>query len=189
MDVSGLAKLEKVVVLMPGKDPTLSSKRQLVQAVVTVTLATSALFPANGFALAAMQAHATPTVAGTAVAAAPAQSQYDRIAIQTLDDIVNGNFTAATAHFDATMRELLPPDALAGAWETYQDKFGPYQSHGDPQHVAFGEFTVANMPLRMEHQPGEFRVTFHKDGSIAGLLFLETGVPISVVSSARGPFR
>lgn len=189
MDVSGPAALEKVVVLMPDKGPKFSSKRQLGQAVATVTLAACALFPANGFALAAMQAYATTTVAGPAAAAAPAQTPYDRIAIQTLDDIVNGNFTAATAHFDTTMRKLLPPDALAEAWETYQDKFGRYQSHGEPKDVAFGEFTVVNVPLHMERQPGEFRVTFHKDGSIAGLLFLETGVPISGVSSAVGPFR
>ncbi|MGR4878073.1 DUF3887 domain-containing protein [Streptomyces sp. LARHCF249] len=173
---------------MPGKDPTPSGKRQLVEAVATVTLAACALFPANGLALADVQEHATTTVAGRA-AAAPAQTQYDRIATQTLNDIVNGKFTAATARFDATMRELLSPDALAEAWETYQDKFGRYQSHGDPKDVTFGEFTVVNVPLRMEREPGEFRVTFHKDGSIAGLLFLETGVPLSVVGSARGLFR
>ncbi|MFD7257993.1 DUF3887 domain-containing protein [Streptomyces sp. NPDC059874] len=173
---------------MPDKGPTLRSNRQLVEAVAAVTLAACAWFPATGFAVAAMQANTVTTVAGPA-AAAPAQTQYDRIATQTLDDIVNGNFTAAAAHFDTTLRKLLPPDALAGAWETYQNKFGSYQSHGDPNDVAFGEFTVVNVPLSMERRPGEFRVTFHKDGSIAGLLFLDTGVPISVVSSARGPFR
>ncbi|MFG2986531.1 DUF3887 domain-containing protein [Streptomyces sp. NPDC048258] len=171
--------LEKAVVLMSDEDTTFNRKRRLVQAVATVSLAACALLPANGFAPAAMQAHAATTVAGPAAAASPAQTRYDRIATQTLDDIVNGNFTAATAHFDATLRKLLPPDALAEAWETYQDKVGRYQSHGDPKDVAFGELTVVNVPLRMEHRPGEFRLAFHEDGSIAGLWFLETGVPIS----------
>ncbi|MFE9636709.1 DUF3887 domain-containing protein [Streptomyces sp. NPDC006463] len=164
---------------MPDRGTTLSGKRQLVQVVATATLAACTLLPANGFALAARQAHATTTVASSPAAPSPAQTQYDRIATQTLDDIVNGNFTAATAHFDTTVRKLLPPDALASAWETYQDGFGRYQSHGAPKDLAFGEFTVVNVPLSMERKPGEFRVTFHKDGSIAGLYFLGTGAPIS----------
>ncbi|MFD9408137.1 DUF3887 domain-containing protein [Streptomyces sp. NPDC059989] len=144
----------------------------------TVTLTACVLVPANGFASAAVQAHAPTTVAGPAVAASPAQTRYDRIATQTLDDIVNGNYAAATAHFDATMRKALPPDALAEAWKTYQDQFGRYQSHGDPKDVAVGEFTMVNVPLRMEKHPGEFRVTFHEDGTIAGLWFLAPGAPV-----------
>ncbi|WP_405676617.1 DUF3887 domain-containing protein [Streptomyces sp. NBC_00868] len=176
---------------MPDEGTALSGKRQLVQAAATVALTACALLPANDFALAAMRAHATTTVAGPAAAASPAQTKYDRISTQTLDDIVNGNFTAATAHFDTTVRKLLPPDALASAWETYQDGFGRYKSHGDPKDLAFGEFTVVNVPLRMERQPGEFRLTFHKDGSIAGLFFLGTGTPIvgqpaSVPAPPRG---
>lgn len=179
MDVSGPAGLKKVVVLMSDRDTTLSSKRQLVQAVATITLAACALLLANGVALAAVQAHATTTVAGSASAATPAQTRYDRIALQTLDDIVKGNFTAATARFDATMRTQLPPATLATAWKTFQNQFGRYQSHGDPKDVAFGEFTAVKVPLRMERTPAEFRVTFHKDGSIASLFFLWTGAPVS----------
>lgn len=99
---------------------------------------------------------------------------------------MNGNFNAATAPFDGTVRKVLPPDAPAGARDIYHDEFGRHQPHGDPNDAAFGACTV---PLRMEDRLGEFRVTFHKDGSIAGLLFLGTGGPISVVSSARGLFR
>ncbi|MER5727356.1 DUF3887 domain-containing protein [Streptomyces sp. NPDC002138] len=178
MEVSGPAKLEKVVVLMPDKDTTLGSKRQLVQAVATVALTACVLLPANGFAQAAIPARATTTVAEQ-TAAIPDQTRYDQIALQTLDAIVSGDYAAATAHFDTNMRKLLTPDALGGAWAAYQAKFGSYQSHGDPKDVLFGEFTVVNVPLTMEHQPGEFRVTLHMDGSIAGLQFLQTGVPIS----------
>lgn len=179
MEVSGPAVPEKVMDLMPGKDTKLSSKRYLVQALATITLAGCALLPASGFAPAAVSAHAATTVVGPAVAASPTQTPYDRIATRTLDDIVNGDFEAATARFDATMRTALPPDRLAKAWETYQEEFGRYRSHGDPRDVVFGQFTVVNVPLDMERRPGEFRVSFHKDGSIAGLLFLEPGVPIS----------
>lgn len=182
MDLSGPAEREKAVVLM-RRNATLSN-RHLGQAAATVTLAACALLPVNGSALAAMQNRATATATATATVGDPAaasrdQTRYDRIAVQTLDDIVNGDFTAATAHFDTTVRKLLPPDALAGAWETYQGKLGRYQSHGDPRDDVSGEVTVVNVPLRMERQPGDFRVTFHEDGSIAGLWFLQAGLPIS----------
>ncbi|MFG2873623.1 DUF3887 domain-containing protein [Streptomyces sp. NPDC048337] len=159
---------------MPDKDTAVSGKRRRVRAVAAVTLAACALLPVNGPASAATQADAASTVA-----AAPVQTRYDRIATQALDDIVKGDFTAATAHFDATVRKLLPPDVLAKSWQAYQDQLGRYQSHGDPKDTAFGELTVVNIPLTMEHRPGEFRVTFHEDGSIAGLWFLEPGVSIS----------
>ncbi|MFC9294079.1 DUF3887 domain-containing protein [Streptomyces sp. NPDC057011] len=160
---------------MPDRDTALSSRRQLVRAAAAISVAAACmLFPAGGFArAAAMQAHATATVA------AAAQTPYDRIAAQTLDAIVKGDFAAATAHFDATMRKALTPDTLAKSWDAYQDEFGRYQSHGEPEDVPFGELTVVNTPLTMEHRPGEFRLAFHKDGTIAGLWFLEPGVPIS----------
>lgn len=179
MDVSGPAQLERAVVLMPDEHTTPRSKQQAVRAVATVTLAAYALLSANGSAVAAMQSHATTTVAAPAAPAAPAQTQYDRIALQILNDIVSGDFAAATAHFDARTRKQLPPAALAEAWESYQDQFGRYQSHGNPKDVTFGEFTVVNVPLSMERRPGEFRVTFHEDGTVAGLWFLGTGTPIS----------
>ncbi|WP_328622589.1 DUF3887 domain-containing protein [Streptomyces sp. NBC_00354] len=183
MDVSGAAEPERGVVVMPRNVTTFSSgERQLVQAVATGALAACMLLPASDFASAAMQAHAaTTTVAGRVAAASPAaRTPYDRTATRTLDDIVSGNVAGATAHFDATLRKVLTPDALAGAWKTYQATFGRYRSHGDPEDVAAGEFTVVSVPLRMEREAGEFRVSFHEDGSVAGLWLLEPGVPISL---------
>ncbi|MGW2881676.1 hypothetical protein ACWDBP_36800 [Streptomyces sp. NPDC001233] len=84
-------------------------RRRLARAVGTVVLAASALLPAQVSALAA--------------------SQDDTIALQTLDDIVKGDYTAATAHFDATVRRQLPPDALEKAWRNYEAQFGAYRSH------------------------------------------------------------
>ncbi|MGW7098759.1 DUF3887 domain-containing protein [Streptomyces sp. NPDC054838] len=179
MDMSDY-RAGEVVVLMPGKDSTLSSKRHLAQAVVPLVLAACVLLPAGAFPPAAALTPAASTVAGTVAAPLPAQTRYDRIALQTLDAIANGRFTAATAHFDPTVRKLLPPAALAQAWQAYQTAFGRYRSHGDPKDVASGGFTVVQVPLSMEHRAGEFRVNFHEDGTIAGLWFLKTGVPASV---------
>jgi hypothetical protein len=95
-----------------------------------------------------------------------------------LDAIIRGDFATATAHFDSLMQQKLTPDELASSWATYQEAFGNYQSHGNPQDVPRGDLTVVNIPLQMARIPGEFRVTFHKDGTVAGLYFLKTGVPV-----------
>jgi hypothetical protein len=108
-----------------------------------------------------------------------AQGRYDGQAQQILDSIVRGDFNSATAHFDRTMQQRLSPEALASAWAQYQHQFGAYQSHGDPQDVPRADLTVVNIPLKMATLPGEFRVTFHdNDGTVAGLFFLRTGVPV-----------
>lgn len=102
----------------------------------------------------------------------------DELALATLDQIVQGDNAAATAHFDQTMTDMLSAPALGQAWITYQQLLGTYQSHGDPQDVQRGELTVVNVPLQMEHTPGQFRLTVHPDGTVAGLYFLKEGVPV-----------
>jgi Protein of unknown function (DUF3887) len=77
------------------------------------------------------------------------------------------------------MKQKLTPEDLSSSWTTYQEAFGKYQSHGAPQDVPLGELTVVNTPLQMERQPGEFRVTFHPDQTVAGLFFLKAGTPVS----------
>jgi hypothetical protein len=114
----------------------------------------------------------SPTTAAATISA------DDQLAIQALDALVRGDFASVTAHFDITMSQTLTPEALASAWDTYQHAFGTYQSHGDPHDVPLGALTVVNVPLQMQAMPGEFRITFHPDSTVAGLYFLKTGVPI-----------
>jgi Protein of unknown function (DUF3887) len=110
--------------------------------------------------------------------ASPTPNQDDKLALQMLDAIVRGDFATATAQFDSLMREKLTAEQLRSDWGTYQEALGNYQSHGDPQDVLRGDLTVVNIPLQMAREPGQFRVTFHKDATVAGLFFLKTGVPV-----------
>lgn len=99
-------------------------------------------------------------------------------AVSLLDDVVGGNMAAVTTDFDPTLRKSLTPQSLGSVWSVYQRTFGQYQSHGDPQQVQRADLTVVSVPLSMANQPGEFRVKFHGDGTIAGLYFLKAGVPV-----------
>jgi hypothetical protein len=113
-----------------------------------------------------------------AAPAATAAATPDQVALATLDNIVQGDNAAASAPFDQTMHAMLPVQALGQAWTTYQQQFGGYQSHGDPEDIQRGDLTVVNVPLQMARQPGQFRLTVHPDGTIAGLYFLKEGVPV-----------
>ncbi|AOR34329.1 hypothetical protein BFF78_27695 [Streptomyces fodineus] len=151
---------------MSDKDLARGGERRLVRAAAaSLALAVSALLPAAASALAA--------------------PKNDTVALQTLDDIVKGDYKAATAHFDANVRGHLPPDALKQAWTNYQAQFGRYQSHQKPKDAKSGKFTVVSVPLRMQHGPGEFRVSFDDKGAVAGLFFLKPGVPVPKPSATR----
>jgi hypothetical protein len=114
----------------------------------------------------------------SAAPAAFADTNPDQVALATLDDIVRGDYPAAVAPFDERMHKMLTDKALGQAWSTYQQQFGAYQSHGDPQDVPHGDITVVNVPLQMQKRPGQFRVSVHPDGTVSGLYFLREGVPV-----------
>lgn len=115
----------------------------------------------------------------TSASTTATSDQDSQLALQILDAVVRGDFKAATARFDSKLQQELPPDQLGAAWATYQDAFGKYQSHGDPTQVPVRDLTVVSVPLKMERKPGEFRASFQRDGTVAGIYFLETGVPYS----------
>jgi len=115
----------------------------------------------------------------TSTPAAASPNAVDPLAVEILDAITRGDFDAATARFDDQMKRKLPPQDLASSWRTYQEAFGTYQTHGGPQDVPLGDLTVVNIPLEMQREPGEFRVTFHPDQSVAGLWLLKPGTPVA----------
>ena len=121
---------------------------------------------------------ATSSSSATAAPTTAAQSQDVQAALQILDAIVRRDFTTATAHFDKQMRQTEPAPKLASDWAAYQQEFGNYQSHGDPQQVQIADLTVVNIPLQMQQAPGQYRVSFKADGTVAGLAFLKAGVPL-----------
>jgi Protein of unknown function (DUF3887) len=105
-------------------------------------------------------------------------NNQDTLALDILDEIVRGDYAAATTSFDAQMHQKVSTQLLADSWKSYQQTLGAYESHGDPQQVPHGDLTIVNVPLQMQQEPGQFRVTFHSDGTVAGLLFLRAGVPV-----------
>lgn len=96
---------------------------------------------------------------------------------QIVSDVASGNFAAVTADFDATMRTALPLPALQNSWRTFQEQFGAYRDYGTPTSVMKGQLDVERVPVTMASGAEEVRVTFHPDGTIAGLFFLSANAP------------
>jgi hypothetical protein len=169
---------------MPGLDPGMEHDLDIARRRKLITWARGAAVAtalgATVLTLTACQGnHSGNTAASSTSATAATPSQDDPVALQILDAITRGDFETATARFDSDMKQKLTPQDLSAAWTTYQEAFGKYQSHGGPQDVPVGDLTVVNTPLQMERQPGEFRVTFHPDQTVAGLWFLKPGTPVS----------
>lgn len=160
--------------------------RRAVLVVPAAMLASHALLLTSGSMPGATPAYAAAAVVAPAVTTVPAQPDDKQLALDTLDEVVRGNFTAVSARFDESVRQEASPEFLAKSWKDYQETFGRYQSHGDPEQVETGSGVVVNVPLRMAKQPGEFRVTFNEDGRLMGLYFLRAGVPVpQIVDSLR----
>ncbi|MFF2195811.1 DUF3887 domain-containing protein [Streptomyces sp. NPDC058157] len=139
-------------------------------AVVAVAAAAALCVVADGSAAA---------VAGRpAEVTAPARDSYARPALDTLDEVVRGDFDAVRARFGTELRQQVSPEALRQSWDAYRAEFGDYVSHGEPRQTGVAAGTVVSVPLRMAKQPGEFRVTFGADGRLTGLWFLRAGVPL-----------
>ena len=111
-------------------------------------------------------------------AAAGTGGSFDARAEQVVTDLNAGDFSDVAAEFDATMSSQLTADDLALAWKTYQDLLGSFQSAGQPTSVMRGDITVEQVPVQLAQSPGEVRVSFNPDGTIAGLFFLRPGVPV-----------
>lgn len=152
---------------------------RLVRLVPAVLLASGAVLLTNGSLPAAARTGVPVEVTAPAVPAAlPGQADDERLALDTLDEVVRGDFAAVSARFDETLRHQATPEALAQSWKDYQEQFGPYRSHGDPQQVTSVHGSVVTVPLQMENGAGDFRVTFNEGGHLIGLYFLRTGVPV-----------
>ena len=114
---------------------------------------------------------------GTGGVATPSPQPFAAKARQLVSDLAAGNFAAVEAEFDATMRLAQPAAVLSNNWRTYEELLGAFVSQGTSSSVSLGALDVERVPVTMAGGPGEVRVTFHPDRTVAGLYFLKAGAP------------
>ena len=126
--------------------------------------------PRAGAVMAAL-ALSLPLAAGCSSSSKPANSTFAQAAKQAIDDLAAGNFGNITSHFDPEVAAHYSGAQLAGDWQAFQDKAGNYVSHGEPKEVKKGDLTIEQLSLKLSKHTGQFQVTYHPDGTIAGIHF------------------
>lgn len=95
-----------------------------------------------------------------------------------LRQIQHGDCGPTAAAFDPLVRSHLDATQLCASFVDYTDQFGRIVSTTPAHATMRGRLTVIQIALRLERARGEYRVTFHPDGTIAGIYFLRAGVPL-----------
>ena len=105
-------------------------------------------------------------------------SPFDAKADRVVKELAAGQADPIVSQFDATMRDGQNAEKLTTAWRTYEERFGQFVSAERAKATKRGDLTVERVTVKMAHSAGEIRVTYHPDGTIAGLYFLKPGVPV-----------
>lgn len=96
-----------------------------------------------------------------------------QLATSVIRDLAAGQWERVTEQFDPTMRDGLPPEALAAAWAQIVGMAGAFEGHGEPTAVRAGDVTITNTLLTLEADDYTARIVFRDDQTIAGLHILE----------------
>jgi hypothetical protein len=102
---------------------------------------------------------------------------FESQARTVVDDLAGGRFLRVENKFDPTMSSQLSSVQLSNNWRTYQEAVGTYKSTDNVALVKQGDLSVERVTITTSTGTGEVRITYHPDGTIAGLYFLNTGAP------------
>ncbi|MBV8692171.1 MAG: DUF3887 domain-containing protein [Actinobacteria bacterium] len=106
-----------------------------------------------------------------------ARGPFSSRAAEVTTDLGAGKFDAVAAMFGPVMKGSLSVSRMATDWQGYEVTYGRYRRHGTPKSVMKGQVDVERVPVTMEQGKGEVRVSFDRDGTIAGLYFLKADAP------------
>ena len=96
-------------------------------------------------------------------------------AAEITDQLAAEKWAEVRAQFDDNMKAKLAEDGLANAWAQVVKAKGEYVSRGEPTQLgspAGEELYVFDTPVEFEQGPMKTRLTFHADGTVAGLFIL-----------------
>jgi dienelactone hydrolase len=102
----------------------------------------------------------------------PASDDQQAVAQAVIDNMIAGDFEAATANFNDSMLGALPPDTLSQTWDTLLMQVGAFQSVDDEiTSQAQDDLTTYFFILRFEKMALQASVTVDAEGQVAGLYF------------------
>jgi pimeloyl-ACP methyl ester carboxylesterase len=94
--------------------------------------------------------------------------QAARVFVEQLD---KGEFAQATSDFDATMRKVMPAEALKKSWDKVLADAGAFKKHLSTRVEPAGKYQAAIVTCEFAKGKWDTRVVFDKDAKITGLFF------------------
>jgi hypothetical protein len=91
---------------------------------------------------------------------------------QLLGDLLAGHWAAVCAQFGPQVAARLDPPGLASVWAQVIGLAGEYERGGQWSVYQAGDYTLADSPLYFEAGTRVMRVSYTRDGQVAGLFFL-----------------
>ncbi len=85
-----------------------------------------------------------------------------------IDQLVKGDYKAATGNFDDKLREALGPEKLGEVWQAVDTHYGKLESRGNPQNMMYQGLAVITVPLRFSNGTLSARLACAADGKFAG---------------------
>ena len=95
---------------------------------------------------------------------------------QLLAYLTAGRWADVCAQFGDAVAARLDPPRLAAVWAQVIGMVGQYERHGEPRVYQAGDLTVVDTPLFFEAGERMGRVSYDRDGRVAGLFFLPRGL-------------
>jgi hypothetical protein len=92
-------------------------------------------------------------------------------------------FTEATANFDATMKEVLPPENLAQIWEGITKQYGKVEKVGPPRTERVQDSTRVKLRCEFKSIPLDTIISFNAKGQIEGFFL----APAEKTAGTPGP--
>jgi hypothetical protein len=91
---------------------------------------------------------------------------------QFVDLLAKGDYPAATASFDATMKQAMPAAKLQEAWQGLIAQAGAFQKRTAVRTAQEQGFDAAYVTCQFAKGPVDVKVVFSASGEISGLWFV-----------------
>ncbi len=125
---------------------------------------------------AAFQRFGRPADPRTGAPMEPALPDAGDRATRLFENLVSGHWAAVCATFNATVAAALDAERLAAAWAQVVGMAGRYEHRDAPSVYQAGDYTLVDVPLYFEAGERVGRVSYDRDGQVAGLFFLPPGL-------------
>jgi Protein of unknown function (DUF3887) len=125
---------------------------------------------------AAFQRFGRPADPRTGLPMEPAAPGTGDRALELLDDLVGGQWAAVCARFSPAVAAKLDADGLAAAWAQVIGLVGAYERRDGPRVFQAGDYAVVDVPLYFEAGERTGRISYDREGRVAGLFFLPRGM-------------